>query len=333
MDLSTDYLGMRLPHPFVPGAGPLADTLDGARRLEDAGAPLIVLRSLFEEQLASEALATHQALEWHAECFAEAIDYLPDPPHFAIGPDAYLAHIRRLKESLGIPVVASLNAAQPGSWESFARQIEQAGADALELNFYLVPTDPRASGAQIEEELVQIVAHVRRSVRIPLAVKLSPFHTSLPHLAARLEQAGANGLVLFNRFFEPHLDLELLEVVPRLVLSTPAELPLRLRWLAILSPLVRGSLAVSGGVHSVTDAVRAVLCGAHAVQVVSALLRHGPQWLRHLRHGLRDWMEQNDYPSLRAMRGAMNLARCPDPAQYGRANYIRQLQTFCAPPG
>lgn len=331
MDLTTEYLGLKLPHPFIVGASPLSDTVDAARQVAAAGAAAVVLRSLFEEQIEAETLATHAATEHHTDSFGEASDYLPDHHDFVLGPQAYFDHLREIKDALDIPVIASLNGATPGGWLDHARRIEQAGADALELNVFDIPIDPEQSGQQIENATVRIVEQVRAAVTIPIAVKLGPFYTSLAHLARRLVEAGADGLILFNRAFEPDVDLESLDLTRDLHLSTSAELPLRLRWLGILSAhLDDASLAVTGGVHEPIDALKAIMCGAHAVQIVSAVLRNGPHQITHLRDGLINWLDEHDYKSLAQARGSMNLARCPDPTAYERANYIHMLMSWRA---
>jgi dihydroorotate dehydrogenase (fumarate) len=321
IDLSTDYLGLRLRSPFIVGASPFYDDAVVARKVQDQGAGAIVMRSLFTEQL-PEPPANAAAGE------AEA------PPVDAIGyqtsPEQYLRRLKQLKQSVTIPVIASLNGHRPGAWTEFAQRLEAAGADAIELNFYRVVTDPTMATDQIETEMLEAVGMVVGSVRIPVAVKLSPYHTSVAQLGIALELEGAAGLVLFNRFYQPDVDTDTLAVRPVLHLSDPAELLLRLRWLAILSPLLRGSLAASGGVHSADDAVKAMLTGAHAVQVVSVLLKHGPKMLSVLRTGLTTWMRHHDYTKLDQFRGQLNLARCPDPAALERANYIRVLQSWPA---
>lgn len=328
MDLRTTWLGLDLATPFMPGASPLGDHLDSVRALEDAGASAIVLRSLFEEQIEAERDATWAALEGGLGISAEASTYLPAPSDFVFGPEAYIEHLRRVKAAVSVPVIASLNGTSVGGWTGHARLIEQAGADALELNVYDIVTDPLERGLDVESRIVEIVRATCGSVRIPVAVKLSPFYSSLPNLAARLEEAGARGLILFNRFYQPDIDPLELVAVPRLHLSDPAELLLRLRWLAILRPQVRMSLGASGGVHSGMDAVKATMTGADVVQVVSALLTHGPRRLAQIREGFVEFMEQNEYASLSAMRGSMSHARCPDPRAFERANYMRVLQTW-----
>jgi dihydroorotate dehydrogenase (fumarate) len=326
MDLRTKYLGLDLPHPFMPGASPLVDDLDTVKRLEDAGAAAIVMHSLFEEQIAREQVAAFLHTEPHGESFAEALCYFPSPDRFALGPEEYLEHITRLKATVRCPVIASLNGTTLGGWLSYARSIAQAGADALELNLYALPSSFDDSAADIEDRSIEMVRELKRSVRIPVAVKLSPFYTAFPNFAARLDAAGADGLVLFNRFYQPDIDPDALEATHRLALSTPSELPLRLRWLAILSGRVRASLAVTGGVHSAVDAVKALMSGAHAVQLVSALLRQGPGHLRRVREETAAWMQEHEYGSLEELRGCMNFQACPDPAVYERANYMLMLQ-------
>jgi dihydroorotate dehydrogenase (fumarate) len=328
MNLTTTYLGLELPHPFIAGASPMADTLDMAKRVEDAGAAALVMRSLFEEQLTIESLAAYAADE-SADAHGEARSYMANPPNFVLGPDEYLEQLHRLKEAISIPVFASLNGRTPGFWLQSARDLQEAGADALEMNLYDVPQNLDESSADLEERDLEIVSAVRHAIEIPLAVKLSPFYTSLAGFAHRLEGAHVDGLVLFNRFFETDLDIEALEVKPHMQLSSSSELLLRLRWLAILSPqLPAMSLAVTGGVHAAEDAVKALMCGATAVQMVSSLLQKGPKHLAHLRHDLIAWMEKQEYASLDQMRGSMNIRRCPDPSAWSRTHYMRQLQTW-----
>jgi dihydroorotate dehydrogenase (fumarate) len=328
MDLGTDYLGFRLPHPLMPGASPLVADMDNVRRLEDAGAAAIVMESLFEEQIVAEQDVLHDHLDAHAESFAEARSYLPTPSEFHFGPEEYLRHISRIKQAVRIPVIASLNGSTRGGWLHHARQMVEAGADALELNVYAPATDLATSGASMEQEAVDLVAALRAEVEIPLAVKLSPFYSSFAHFARSVAGAGANGLVIFNRFYQPDIDVEELEVARSLHLSDSHELLLRLRWLAVLSGRIEASLAVTGGVHTVLDAIKAVMAGAHAVQMVSALLRHGPEHLTTVRDGIAAWLERHEYDSLRQMRGSMSLERCPDPRAYERANYMHVLQSW-----
>jgi dihydroorotate dehydrogenase (fumarate) len=328
MDLTTTYLGLTLPHPFMPGASPLVDDLDMVRKLEDAGAAAIVMHSLFEEQIGREISTLELDMLAHGESSAEAQSYFPRAQEYALGPERYLEQVRRIKAAVAVPVIGSLNGTTPEGWLSYATQIESAGADALELNFYYVATDPGESGTDVERRLLDVVREVKRQVRIPVAVKLAPFFSSLPHLARQLDEAGADGLVLFNRFYQPDIDPEMLESVPSLHFSTSDELLLRVRWLAILHGRVRASLAATGGVHTGMDALKAVMAGAHAVQMVAALLRHGPGHLAVVRHEVARWLEYNDYTSLRQAQGSMGLERSPDPQAFERGNYLRVLQTW-----
>jgi dihydroorotate dehydrogenase (fumarate) len=328
MNLTTTYIGLELANPLIVGASPLADDLDMARRLEDAGASAIVMRSLFEEQIEGERYTSVQHIEMYADAFAEATSFFPGTSDFALTPEAYLEHIRRLKKAVRIPVIASLNGTSPTGWLRYAQLIQQAGADALELNVYHVATDLNQTGTEIERNTLDVVHRVREAVTLPLAVKLSPFFTSLPHLASRLSTGGVDGLVLFNRFYQPDIDLDMLDVVPRLHLSDSSELLLRLRWLAILSGRCSASLAASGGVHTAMDAIKAVMTGAHAVQLVSALLKRGPGHLKNVLTDFRQWMVENEYESVRQMRGSLSLARCPDPDAFERGNYMRVLNSW-----
>lgn len=329
MDLRTTYLGLELAHPLMPGASPLVDDLDQTRRLEDAGASAIVLHSLFEEQVVAEELGALARWERTADAFPEALSYMPHPLSFPMGPDGYLELVRRTKEAVAVPVIASLNGVTPGGWVDHARWIEEAGADALELNTYFLATDLDEPGEAVERRTLDVLAAVRAATRLPIAVKLSPFYSALPHFVRRLQAGGAAGVVLFNRFYQPEVDPDALEVGRALRLSDPSELNLRLRWLAILSGRLPGlSLGCSGGVHGPLDAVKAVMTGAHAVQMVSALLRHGPERLREAVRGLAAWLEEREYESLRQLQGSMDLTRCPDPRAYERANYAHLLQSW-----
>lgn len=330
MDLNTSYLGFRLPHPILPGASPLVDDLDTVRRLEDAGAPAIVMHSLFEEQITLEQIAASRHLDTWSHAHAEALSYFPEPREYALGPEQYLEHIQRLKATVGVPVVASLNGTTHGGWLEFARLIEQAGADALELNVYALATDLDESSELLERRTLQMLWAVKSGVQIPVAVKLSPFYTGLAHFAQRLDDHGVDGLVLFNRFYQPDIDIETLDVNPTLRLSDSSELLLRLRWLAILDGRIRASLAASGGIHTAVDVVKALMAGADAVQVVSALLKQGPGRLLTLRQELEAWLVEHEYDSLDQLRGSMNLLRCPDPAAHERANYVTILQSWRA---
>jgi dihydroorotate dehydrogenase (fumarate) len=327
MNLNTTYLGLHLSSPLMPGASPLADEMDSVRRLEDAGAGAIVMHSLFEEQLTGERLADIYHRQIYSDSNSEALSYFPRGDDFMHGPEQYLEQLRRVKAAVKVPVIGSLNGSTLSGWIDYARQIQQAGADALELNVYYLPTDPQESGAQVETRVTELVKAVRQVTTLPLAVKLSPFYSSLPHLACQLDEIGVDGLVLFNRFYQPDIDIDALETTPRLQLSDPGELLLRLRWLAILSPHVRASLACSGGVDSGRGAIQSIMAGASAVQVVSALLRFGPLYLKTIREQLVAWMTEHEYESVHQMHGSMNLSRCPDPGAFERANYMRVLQS------
>jgi dihydroorotate dehydrogenase (fumarate) len=328
MKLTTNYLGLTLAHPFMPGASPLADNLDTVRELEDAGASAIVMRSLFEEQILRERYGFVYATHTETATRAAIASYFPSATEFALTPDQYLEQIRRIKARVAVPVIASLNGTTTEGWLECARSLQRAGADAVEVNFYHVATDSLEDGASVERRLIDMVAVLKETVRIPLAVKLSPFYSSLPNLASRLEAIGADGLVLFNRFYQPDIDPEELDAAPRLQLSTSSDLLLRLRWLAILSRSVRGSLAVTGGVHDAIDAVKAVMAGADAIQVVSALLKKGPWHLTTLRRGFEQWCEAHGYESIDQIRDCMSLALSPDPHAFERGHYARILQSW-----
>lgn len=328
MDLSTTYLGFRLPHPLMPGASPMSEDLDRVKRLEDAGAAAICMHSLFEEQLVGEEVATVRAMESHTETFGEATSYLPEPPEFRFGPDEYLDQLRRVKAAVKVPVFASLNGVTRGGWLEYAKLMQEAGADALELNVYDIATNFEESAEGVETRTIDMVRLVKESVKIPVAVKLSPFFSSLSHFARQLDHTGADGIVLFNRFYQPDIDVEELEVERSLRLSDSNELPLRLRWLAILSGRLRPSLGLTGGVHTPLDVVKGVMAGAHAVQLVSALLQRGPEYLRVLRGELARFLEEHEYESLEQMQGSMDLLACPDPKAYERANYMHMLQSW-----
>ena len=328
MNLTTNYLGLELSHPIMPGASPLVDDLAIVRKLEDAGASAIVMHSLFEEQINGEQLASIYHMELYADCYAEALSYFPRGSEFALGPDEYLEQIRRIKAIVDVPVIGSLNGTSRSGWIEYAQRIQQAGADALELNVYYVPTDAAETAEALEQRIVDLAASVVQSVSIPVALKLSPYFTALPNLVFRLESVGVKGFVLFNRFYQPDLNLEQLEADPRLQLSDPSELRLRLQWIAILSSQSRSSFAVSGGVHSAAGALKAIACGASAVQMVSALLRAGPEYIRTVIDELTGWLEEHEYHSLAQLQGSMNLSGCPDPEAYQRGNYMRMLQTW-----
>ncbi len=328
MNLETTYLGLRLRNPLVVGASPFCDNLDSALQLQEAGAGAIVMRSLFEEQIVLEQRALNRLTEEPADTNPEGLSYFPNYESYQLAPDQYLRQIVHLKSALTIPVIASLNGRTLGAWVDYGRQCEACGADALELNFYQLVTNPAFSAAQVEEQMLAVVREVTKTVRIPVAVKLSPFHSALPHFVAALEQAGASGVVLFNRFYQPDIDIENLDAMPIIRLSDSSELLLRLRWLAILSAQTKLSLSSSGGAHNTQDVVKALLSGATTVQMVSVLLKHGPRILSSILHDLEAWMIKHEYSDIDELRGAMNHSRCPDPAAYERANYQKILQSW-----
>ncbi len=325
MDLSTGYLGFSLSHPLMVGSSPLTEGVDLAKRLEDAGAAAIVMPSMFEEQITREEIETLNDMELPAESFAEALTYFPNS-NFRLGSDTYLERMRKVKEAVSMPVIGSINGSTPRGWLRYASQIQEAGADALELNIYFLATKANESACAVEERTLDIIRGVREQIRIPLSVKLSPFYSSLPHVASQAVDAGADGLVLFNRFLQPDIDIEELEVQPSVGLSDSSELLLRIRWLAILSGQMDVDLACSGGVHTLEDLIKAVMAGASAVQLVSTVIQQGPSRIAELRAGLERWLEQHEYESLEQMRGSMNHSHCPDPEALERANYLRVLQ-------
>jgi len=328
MDLSTTYLGLNLPHPIMPGASPLVDHLDMVKRLEDAGAAAITMHSLFEEQITRE----QQGMVYHMELInnshAEALSYFPQAEEFRLGPHQYLEQIRLIKQAVKIPVIASLNGTTAEGWLDYAKLIEQAGANALELNVYHVAADPTEPGAAVERRVLDIVRAIKGSVKLPIAVKLSPFYSSVSHLAAQLDALGVDALVLFNRFYQPDFDMNVLEAVSTLHLSTSQDLLLRLRWLAVLFGRTKAALAVTGGIHTAEDALKAVMAGASGVQVVSSLLQHGPGHIKTLVGGMTTWLEEHEYHSLKQALGSMSLERNPNPAAFERANYMKVLAAY-----
>ncbi len=327
MDLTTTYLGLEMKNPLVCGASPLGASLDTLRHLEDSGIAAIVLPSLFEEEILAAAKGV-MAMEAAGAGFAEATSYLPDPEGYHIGPGQYLEHIERAKEALSIPVIASLNGSSPGGWTRYAEKMQAAGADAIELNTYFLSTDITESGADVENRTVDIVREVAGAVSIPVSVKLSPFFSSIPNLAKRLVEAGAGALVLFNRFYQPDIDIEDLEVVPNLRLSSVEELRLRLRWLAILSATIECDFSCTGGAHNATDVIKSVMAGANTVQMVSALLIHGADHVTRTLEAIEFWMTEHDYEGIGQMHGSMNLSKTPDPGAYTRANYMKMLDSW-----
>jgi dihydroorotate dehydrogenase (fumarate) len=329
-DLTTTYLGLSLQNPLVVSASPLCEDVGNLRRMEDAGAAAVVLHSLFEEQLLQESHALDRFLTQGTESFAEALSYFPQVDDFALGPDAYLEHIRKAKAAVRIPVIASLNGISTGGWISFARKMQDAGADALELNVYYIPTDPTLSGGQVEQVYLDLVRDVKASVRVPVAVKIGPYFSAMANMATRLCEAGADALVLFNRFYQPDLDLEALEVTPSLALSRSEELRLRLCWVAILAGRVKADLAVTGGVHTAEDVVKSMMAGAKVAMMTSALLRDGIGHLAAVKTNLLDWMEKHEYVSVTQMQGSMSQRKVAQPAAFVRANYMKVLRTYAA---
>jgi dihydroorotate dehydrogenase (fumarate) len=331
MDISSTYLGLKLDHPFIAGASPFGYHLDTVKRLEDAGCAAVVLHSLFEEQITLAQGGTIAQMDALEPEFAQQLAYFPPSGDYPFAPDAYAEHIRHVKQAVRIPVIASLNGRTAEAWLRFATIVQQAGADALELNIYDVVTDLDVQGLTIERRLVDVVTDLKQVLKLPLAVKLSPFFAAFGNVAQQLDRAGADGLVMFNRFYQPDIDVRTMDAVPRLELSTSAELLLRLRWLAILHGRVRPSLALSGGVATPNDGIKAILAGAHAVQMVSALLRHSPAYLAAMRHGLERWMDWNKMTRLDEMRGRSSLDMTRDRSVFERANYIRTLHSWIRP--
>jgi dihydroorotate dehydrogenase (fumarate) len=328
IDLSTTYLGLSLKNPIVPSASPLSRDVGTVRQLEDSGASAIVMYSLFEEQIKHEAGELTHYLERGEESFAESLSYFPRAEEYAVGPEEYLEHIRKLKEAVDIPVIASLNGVTEGGWIDYAQKMEAAGADALELNVYYVATDPKIEGRQVEDLYVQILKGVKSRVKVPVSVKLSPYFSSMSSMAKRLEESGANGLVLFNRFYQPDLDLENLEVVPNLKLSSPQNMRLPLRWVAVLYGRISVSIAASSGIDQPQDIIKMLMVGADITQVCATLLRNGPDRIAELLRGMREWMEEHEYESVEQMKGSMSQIACGDPAAFERANYMRALQSY-----
>jgi dihydroorotate dehydrogenase (fumarate) len=328
IDLSTTYLGLKLRTPLVSSASPLAQEISNIRRLEDAGASAIVLSSLFEEQLRLETLELDERLSAGTESFAEAATFFPEPSEFQLGPEEYLKHIVKAKAAVDVPIIASLNGSTVGGWTEYARKIEQAGADALECNIYFIPTDLDLAGSAVEQTYVEILRAVKSAVTIPVAVKLSPFFSNIANMAKRLDDNGADGMVLFNRFYQPDIDLEDLEVKPNVLLSTPQALRLPLTWIGILYARVKASLAATSGIHGREDAIKMLMVGADVTMLCAALLRHGINHLQDVETGIRQWMEDHEYESVRQMKGSMSQLRCADPSAFERAQYMRAIKAY-----
>jgi dihydroorotate dehydrogenase (fumarate) len=328
MDLSTNYLGLKLRHPIVPSAGPLSRSLDSMKQLEDAGAAAIVMYSLFEEQFSHEAAELDHYLNSGTESFAESLSYFPGSQEFNLEPDDYVELLRSAKKSLGIPVIASLNGVTPGGWVSYGARLQDAGADAIELNAYYIPSDPLVSGPDIENRYVEILQTLRSHLKIPLAIKLGPFFSSLPHFARRLRAEGADGLVLFNRFYQPDIDIEERDVVPGVTLSTSSSNRLPMRWIAILRPVFDGSIAATTGIHTAEDVIKMIMAGADVTMMCSALLKNGPSHIASVLHDLEKWLTDHEYESIAQMKGSMSHRNVANPSAFERANYMKALNSF-----
>ncbi len=328
MDLTTNYLGLKLRSPLVVSASPLSEDVDNIKRMADAGAAAIVLYSLFEEQLRQDRLELHRNLESGTNSFAEALTYFPEPEEFRLGPEEYLKHIAAAKKATRIPIIASLNGSSNGGWTSYAKQIQQAGADALELNIYYIPTDMDLTGEMVELTYLEILRAVKAEVTIPVAVKLSPFFSNFANMAKRLDKAGANGLVLFNRFYQPDIELESLEVKPNILLSTPMAMRVPLRWIALLHGRISASLAATSGIHRASDALKMLMAGADVTMLCSTLLRHGIPQIAAIERDLIDWMEEHDYESVKQLKGSLSQIKCPEPAAFERAQYMKALTSY-----
>ncbi len=325
MNLKTTYMGLKLRTPLVVSASPLSERLDNLKRIEEVGASAVVLHSLFEEQIRYDRYELHWSTTQGTESYPEALSYFPDPHELCVGPEEYLTHIARAKQTVTLPIIASLNGSTPSGWTSFAKQIQQAGADALELNIYNIPTDMKLSGAEVEHQYIEVVRSVRAEVSIPLAVKVSPFFTNFANMAKRFAENGANGLVLFNRFYQPDIELETLEVVPNVFYSTPMAMRLPMRWIAILYDRTSASLAATSGIHRGTDALKMLMAGADVTMLCSVLLRHGIDRLRVIEEEMANWMSEHEYESVEQLKGSLSHKNCPDSNAFERAQYMRAV--------
>jgi dihydroorotate dehydrogenase (fumarate) len=332
MDFSTEYMGMKLRSPLVASASPLWDNLDNIKRAEDAGAGAVVLFSLFEEQIRHERELVNYYLSHGTDAFAEAQTFFPEPPTYHARPDEYLELIHRARQAVSIPIIASLNGTSIGSWTKFARRMQEAGASALELNIYNIPTDMNVSGAEIEQSYIDILTAVKHTISIPVAIKLSPYFSNLANMARKLDNAGADALVLFNRFYQPDINLDTLEVEPHVLLSTPQALRLPLTWIGILHGRVRASLAATSGVHTAEDALKVLLAGANVAMMTSVLLKHGIGHLGDVQRDMLAWLEGNEYDSVTQLRGSLSQINSPDPAAFERVQYMRALTTYRVTP-
>lgn len=328
MDLSTTYMGLKLKNPIVPSASPLSETVDSVKALEDAGASAVVLYSLFEEQIVHEENALDYFLTQKSESFAEALSYFPAKNDFKSGPVEYLELIRKIKESVNIPIIGSLNGVSVGGWMKYAKNIQEAGANALELNVYYIPTDANLPGSQVEQMYINNLQAVKENIKIPVAVKLSPYFSSMSNIAKRLDNAGADALVMFNRFYQPDFDLDNLEVIPNLTLSNKWELRLPLRWIAILYGQIKANMAATSGVHDYEDIIKVVMAGGDVAMVCSELLRHGVGRISQMLQNLSRWMEEKEYESIEQMKGSMSQKKVAEPAAFERANYMKMLQSY-----
>lgn len=328
MDITTKYLGLTLKNPVVVSPSPLSENLANIRKMEDAGAGGIVLHSLFEEQIRLESETLDRNISMSEERYAEHPSFFPDLENYKLGPEAYVEHLMKAKAAVSIPVIASLNGVSTGGWIDYAKKIQQAGADALELNIYAIPTDPNVSSAQVEEQYIQLVKDVRSAVTIPLAVKLGPYFSAMANMAKRLQAAGANGIVLFNRFYQPDFDLEALEVVPSLQLSTSYELLLRLHWVAVLYGKVKTDFAITGGVHTSYDVLKAMMAGANVAMMTSAILKRGIEYVKTVVEEMTTWMQEHEYESIQQMRGSLSQKSVADPNSFLRANYMKVLGSY-----
>ena len=328
IDLSVRYLGLDLKNPLVVSPSPLCEEIDNIRRMEDAGAAAVVLHSLFEEQLTLESFQLHESLTRGEESHAESLNYFPEMSNYNLGPDGYLEHIRKAKKAVSIPIIASLNAASPGGWLKYGRKIQEAGADALELNIFMIPTNPKMSGWQVEQLYIDLVQSIKGHITIPVAVKLSPYFSSMTSMAIQLDEAGAGALVLFNRFYQPDFDLENLDVFPSLTLSSSNELLLRLHWAAILYGLIKADIAVTGGIHTARDVIKSMMAGARVTMMTSALLKYGILHIGAVLEDLKEWMKENEYESVLQMQGSMSRRSVKNPATFERANYMRVLSSY-----
>lgn len=328
VDLSTTYMGLKLSNPIVASASPLSEDIDNIRKMEDAGVSAVVLHSLFEEQINREGLELDRFLTQGTESYAESISYFPDLDNYKIGPDDYLEHIRKSKSAVKIPIIASLNGVSTGGWTSYAKLMEEAGADALELNVYYIATNPNIPSMQIEQMYIDLVSEIKDMIKIPVALKIGPYFSSMAYLAQKLDETGVNAIVMFNRFYQPDIDINRLEVTPNLVLSTSEELRLRLRWVAILYGKIKADMAITGGVHTYQDVIKSIMVGAKVAMMTSALLQNGIKYVTEVKDAIVNWMEKHNYNSIVEMQGIMSQKSVAEPAAFERANYMKMLNAY-----